>query len=187
MTEQFTDDMAEISGFGGGYEDACRKMVLAGVTWLKANPGADPKFSGMKGVYGLIDENNKDAKDLSAAVLKAAEGCSGAMHQAAISHIMRIKAVGWETYAADMTARGTASPERSTPVDNPLELFFTGDNAYERTGTRMSSIYETGTFRRSDWGKVQIALAEGRDVRIRQPNAKEAKWADELFAEYRKK
>jgi hypothetical protein len=59
---QFTDDMREISGFGGGYEQQCRAMVLAGLDWLDAHPDADPKFHGYSGVYGIATEDNDDAK-----------------------------------------------------------------------------------------------------------------------------
>ena len=39
----YTDNMSEISGFGGGYEAACRAMVVAGLEHLDANPQADRK------------------------------------------------------------------------------------------------------------------------------------------------
>ena len=59
---EYTKDMGEISGFGGGYEEACRKMVLAGLDWFDANPDADPQFHGYEGIYGIITEDNDDAK-----------------------------------------------------------------------------------------------------------------------------
>ncbi len=31
MEYQFTKEMREISGFGGGYEDCCRRMILSHV------------------------------------------------------------------------------------------------------------------------------------------------------------
>ena len=98
----FTEKMREISGFGGGYEQACRDMVVAGLEWLDANPSADPKFHGYKNVYGLVSEDNEDAKNLSEAICAPAEGCSGAMHQAAVSHVLWIRANGWEAYVKKM-------------------------------------------------------------------------------------
>lgn len=42
MTEfKHTDDMGEISGFGGGYEAACQNMLSAGVKWLNEHQNAD--------------------------------------------------------------------------------------------------------------------------------------------------
>lgn len=103
MTDRiFTNDMREISGFGGGYEEACRKMVLAGLEWFDQHPEADPKYHGFKGVYGVIDEDSDDAKMLSQAVIGAVGDCTGAMHQAAISHIFFIRKNGWNAYAAKM-------------------------------------------------------------------------------------
>ena len=102
----YTDDMSEISGFGGGYESACRAMVVAGLEHLDANPHADPQFHGYQGIYGSITEDNADAKALSEAVVKAANGdCTGAMHQAAISHVLWIRENGWDRYCAESRER----------------------------------------------------------------------------------
>lgn len=102
---EFTEDMHEISGFGGGYEECCRRMLIAGIEWLDAHPNADPKFHGYKGIYGVITEDNADAKELSQAVIKATGdyGATGAMHQAVIGAAMYIKANGWEAYVKEMT------------------------------------------------------------------------------------
>ena len=98
---QYTDDMGELSGFGGGYEEACRKMVVTGLEWLDAHPKADPQFHGYENIYGVIIEENDDAKQLSKAVVDATGGdCTGAMHQCTISHILWIHKNGWETYCA---------------------------------------------------------------------------------------
>jgi hypothetical protein len=96
----FTKDMTEISGFGGGYEQCCRNMVIAGLNWLDENPEAKPEFRGYKNIYGVIHEDNEDAKNLSNAVIAGAgkEGASGAMHQATISACLYIKTHGWPAY-----------------------------------------------------------------------------------------
>ena len=106
---QYTDDMSELSGFGGGYEDTLRAMVVSGLEHLDANPHADPQFSGYKNIFGIITEDNADGKELSEAVVKAANGdCTGAMHQAAISHILWIRNNGWDQYCAEMRKRKAA-------------------------------------------------------------------------------
>lgn len=103
-TYQFTPEMGEISGFGGGYEDACRAMLRAGMEWFDAHPDADPQFSGYKGIYGIINEDNEDAKALSAAVVAPTNGdCTGAMHQAVVSHCLFIRREGWGRYVEEMT------------------------------------------------------------------------------------
>lgn len=101
---EWTEDMHEISGFGGGYERACRAMVSAGCKWLTDNPTADPNFHGYKGIYGVISEDNDDAKALTKVVIDAAGGdASGAMHQASIGHIMFWKRErSWPVYQAEM-------------------------------------------------------------------------------------
>lgn len=97
------DGMGEISGFGGGYEEACRQMLRAGLHWLDAHPDVDPQFHGYKGVFGVISEDNEDAKALSKAVLDAVPDCSGAMHQAAIGACLYVRKNGWDAYCVAMS------------------------------------------------------------------------------------
>jgi hypothetical protein len=107
MAYVYTDNMCEISGFGGGYELCCRAMVVAGLEWLDAHPGAKPEFHGWRGIYGVIVDDNEDAKALSLAIEEAAKaqgrgGATGAMHQAAVTHILTIRDKGWDWYVAEM-------------------------------------------------------------------------------------
>lgn len=73
----------------------------------------------------------------------------------------------------------TTKPEKIT-------LFYTGDDVYGKTGSMMSSIYHVGTFERSDWGEVTLALNAGREVRIRQANKRERVWLIVQLAKYAK-
>ena len=111
---EWTDDMREISGFHGGYERTCRAMVSAGCKWWSEHPDANPQFHGFKGIYGIITEDNHDAKTLSKVVTDAASGdCTGAMHQASISHIFAWRQMGsWVAYQKKMREL-----ERSDPDD----------------------------------------------------------------------
>lgn len=102
----FTEDMAEISGFGGGYEDTCRQMVVLGLNWLKEHPTAEPQFSGYKGIYGIIHDDNQDAKDLLKAMTDGVD-CTGAMVQATVGHVMAIHSrSSWDWYVEDSKRRG---------------------------------------------------------------------------------
>lgn len=105
---EFTEEMGEISGFGGGYEQTCRNMLKAGLEWLDENPQVNPEFHGYENVYGIIIEDNDDAKALSKAVVDGSEDCTGAMHQAVISSILWIRKNGWEKYIEVMS-----KPERA--------------------------------------------------------------------------
>ncbi len=109
MKYQFTPEMDEISGFGGGYETTCRAMLSAGLEWLDAHPNAEPKFHGWKNIYGIIEEDNEDAKELSNAATVGFD-CTGAMHQAVISHCLHIKSSGWDTYVKEMSEREEDKP-----------------------------------------------------------------------------
>ena len=102
----YDSEMGEISGFGGGYEETCRKMALAGMQWFDEHPDADPKFHGYRGITGVISEDNDDAKALTDAIMAASGGdCTGAMHQACVSHALAYKRLGWDGYRAEMLKR----------------------------------------------------------------------------------
>lgn len=101
---EWTEDMRDISGFGGGYERACRQMISQGCAWWAAHPDADPKFHRFKDVMGLCFEDNDDARSLTEAINENIEGGpSGAMHQAAVSHVFTWRREGsWTAYQALM-------------------------------------------------------------------------------------
>ncbi len=100
---EFKPGMAEISGFGGDYEQACRNMLAAGLEWLDAHPNADLRFRHVPQVFGIVLPTTSDTKALSEAVSKAIPGCSGAMHHAVINHLMFIKGNGWDKYCEEMS------------------------------------------------------------------------------------
>jgi hypothetical protein len=118
---QWNEDMGEISGFGGGYEAVCRSMVLAGIQWIDEHPEADPHFRGFKNIYGLLMEDNDDAKEMVKAMMDAPvffegkkiqervrDDCTGAMHQASSSHVLAYKRLGWDEYCKELREREKA-------------------------------------------------------------------------------
>ena len=128
MSYEFTDEMGEISGFGGGYEETCRMMLRAGMEWWDAHPQANPVFKGFRNVFGLITEENDDARALTAAIEAGAGegGCTGAMHQAVVNACMFIKGHGWPAYVEEMKKRppsGVQSPPRGC---SPREAYDAG-------------------------------------------------------------
>lgn len=104
MKKKYTDKMREISGMGGGYEGACRNMVLAGLTWLKKHPKAKLGWKTFKNVYGLTPDKTPDTeKMVDYMVDKGAKGdATGAMVQATLGHVMFIKKNGWKKYKKKM-------------------------------------------------------------------------------------
>jgi hypothetical protein len=124
---EWTPDMGEISGFGGSYEAACRAMVKAGVEYWDAQDAAfergerdtkfDPHYKGFKNVMGLCIDDNPDAKALDEAIMNATipaangwservgDGATGAMHQAAVNHIMAFRRMGADEYVRTLRER----------------------------------------------------------------------------------
>ena len=115
----WSEDMGEISGFGGGYEAACRAMVFAGMDWVDAHPDADPVFQGYTNVFGVICEINEEAEALTKVVVDAAKalgGSTGAMHQATIGHVLAYRRLGWEQYCRQLRDRDKTE-ERAQPQE----------------------------------------------------------------------
>lgn len=103
MTYRHTPDMGEISGFGGGYEDCCQDMLEAGMLWLEQHSGADLKMSTYNNVFGILNTESDDAKELEKAVLAAAKGeATGAMHHAVMSRLGWIAANSWNAYCEEL-------------------------------------------------------------------------------------
>ena len=97
----------EISGFGGDYEEACRTMVIEGMKWLDLNPDADVSYDQFNNVYGLTANESNDCKILQDTMDAAiGGGCSGAMMQAALGHVMFAHTNGWDAYMEKMTIEG---------------------------------------------------------------------------------
>ena len=98
MTFRHTPEMGEISGFGGGYEDACQDMLEAGVKWLEENKQADLKGHDFKNITGIFEPDSDDAKALSKVVTDACKDCTGAMHHAVMRRLFFIAGKGWDEY-----------------------------------------------------------------------------------------
>jgi hypothetical protein len=91
--------MGEISGFGGGYEKCCRTMLQTGLQWLSQNPDIALRFKMYENVVGIAVAENDDSEVLNEVLMDAAGGdCTGAMHQAVVSHILWIQHHSWEEY-----------------------------------------------------------------------------------------
>ena len=87
--------MREISGFGGGYELACWKMLRAGLDWADFH-GWMPPIEGAR----IADM----PKAMETVMVEAAEpgGATGAMYGTVASHIHHILWKGWEAWVDQM-------------------------------------------------------------------------------------
>lgn len=95
MQRKYTEDMKEISGFGGVYEQECRKMVLGLLDWIDANPDEEAFILSEQGVF-------KPSPELDAKLLQISPNCSEAMAVAAFRHVSYIQENGWPAYVRKM-------------------------------------------------------------------------------------
>ena len=62
-----------------------------------------------------------------------------------------------------------------------MKVIYIGEHYYSKSRTLMSSVYqvdESNTFKRTDWGFIQVALQRGEEVHIRPANEEELKQMD---------
>lgn len=105
-TYRHTEDMPEISGFGGEYEKCCQDMLEAGVNWLAKHPGAEMEGHTLTNVYGYFSADSDDAKAMEKVVTDAAaDQGTGAMHHAVMSRLFWIAKNGWDAYCAELRKR----------------------------------------------------------------------------------
>ena len=113
MAEQsyrHTEDMGEISGFGGGYEKTCQDMLENGVKWLIANADKrDLKGHSYANVYGIMVADSDDAKEMEKAMMSGIDDCTGAMHQSVMSRLFFIAGNGWDAYCAELRKKEDAA------------------------------------------------------------------------------
>ena len=95
---EWIEEMGEISGFHAGYEKTCRTMVSQGCKWWSEHLEIDPLIRGYGNIYGIVSPENEDAKKLEAAMMAGIDDCTGAMHQAVLSHIFAWKHSGSKVY-----------------------------------------------------------------------------------------
>ena len=102
MTYRHTSEMGQISGFGGGYEEACQDMLEAGVCWLAHHPTKDLAVKYYPNAYGLLSAESDSAKELEKVILDANPGCSGAQHQTVMMRLGYIATNGWAAYVTSL-------------------------------------------------------------------------------------
>ncbi len=98
----YPPDVDVISGFGGDYEEACQKMVIAGMQWLDEHPLATPEFKEFKNIFGLTTDENEAMKEMQKAMNSVIKGATGAMMQACTKHIIYASKHGWDKYLEDV-------------------------------------------------------------------------------------
>lgn len=92
-----------ISGFGGGYENECQRMLWNGINYLREqkligeiNTGIE--FQSFENVYGACFPKGEPAEKLSEAVMRGIDEATGAMHHAVMGHLMFICKMGTEKW-----------------------------------------------------------------------------------------
>jgi hypothetical protein len=92
-------ETVDISGMGSSYERSCQLMLRAGIKFLQKHPEFHFDYQVIKGVYGVCWTDTPWGKELDKTISDVVNGdCSGAMHQAVISHLMYIHKHGYTSW-----------------------------------------------------------------------------------------
>ena len=97
-----TEDMGEISGFGGDYEATCQQMLHNGVAFLAERAGTNIKVLENPNVYGIVKLEGQDADALEDAVMHGIDDCTEAMHHNIMVRLAFINKNGWNKYCVEL-------------------------------------------------------------------------------------
>jgi hypothetical protein len=95
----------DLSGFGGGYEDMCQRMLWRGVGWLaEAEPPVEmwSQAKSYAGVWGVVSTEGQNLKALEAAIIRPGDDVTGAMHQCVMGHLAFIHRNGIDAWREHM-------------------------------------------------------------------------------------
>lgn len=103
---EWTEDMGEISGFGGGYEESCKRYMRIALAYFCAFPDEFKRFLQEE----KTDDEKKALNKLEYQIGSVMDngwdsGASGAQIMAAFSHAARVYRFGWESYKKEMRER----------------------------------------------------------------------------------
>jgi hypothetical protein len=103
---------ATISGFGGGYEATCQRMLWKGVAYLsEMQPPLSiwDKVGSYEGIYGVLHTEGDGIKALEDAATAGEDDVTGAMHQAVMGRLFQIHKNGVDWWIGHLR---TLDPER---------------------------------------------------------------------------
>lgn len=113
----------DLTGFGGGYESVCQKMVWNGVRFLVANRmELAPTYKEFKNIYGVAIAEGQDAEDLDKAIMAGVDDATGAMHQCAVGHIRYIAENGYSKWFEMMKEAREKDGEKETSYEYDKEF-----------------------------------------------------------------
>ena len=88
----------DVSGFGGGYEATCQRMILRGRAWLLDHPDFDfSVYESSPQVFGVVTTKHPMAKELDDCLIRDLD-CTGAMHHGALSMLLKIHENGYDAF-----------------------------------------------------------------------------------------
>jgi len=103
---EWNDEMDEVSGLGGEYEEACREMIAAGLQWLEDNDGPVVKFSGGQNVTARIGPAAGEIDDLREHMASVVEfDVTPSMLHVCVKHALYAYDIGWLSYTTRMEDR----------------------------------------------------------------------------------
>ena len=116
ITSQETFDL---SGFGGGYEDACQRMLWRGVAYLAEHQPPVSMWDDAteyEGIVGVMSIDGEDLKSLETHIMRDIDA-TGAMHQCVMGHLRFIHRKGIDEWRRELSEH---RPEGATTWEGEL-------------------------------------------------------------------
>jgi len=122
---EYTKKCKEVTGLSRDQENACRKMVVAGVKWFDDNPKASPKFKEYLSPSVVVGDNS-DTKSIEDAMLEVVDDNYSELLMTAFSHCLFASKNGWDKYIEVMESK-MESMEGNVVKDKVLKEYLKGN------------------------------------------------------------
>lgn len=111
----------DITGFGGGYEATCQKMLWNAVRFLLS--GRKEVLSKQSPqIYGVAINEGADGKAFDSAMMDGISDATGAMHHCATNHALFIQKNGYKKWFEEIKARRDGENPYDFEYNNDFDL-----------------------------------------------------------------
>ena len=114
----------DITGFGGGYEATCQKMLWNAVRFLVGQE-RDVKSKQYESIYGIAINKGEDGMAFDKAMMKGIKDATGAMHQCATNHALYIGKNGYEKWFSELGDHRSKDGKKEYIFKYPIDFDLT--------------------------------------------------------------
>lgn len=115
----------DITGFGGGYESTCQKMLWNAVRFMRENLITELESKQYQNIAGIADNSDDpNGKVFDDAMMEGIDDATGAMHQCATNHARYIAKNGYQMWFEVLGIARKEENENEQPYEFEYEYEF---------------------------------------------------------------